>query len=974
LLIYHSRGITVRDSITIQGAKEHNLKNITVAIPRNQLVVITGVSGSGKSTLAFDTVYAEGQRRYLESMDTFAKRFIAQLKRPNVDFVTGLSPVISIEQKTTIRNPRSTVGTMTDIYDYLRMLYATIGIPHCPYCGREVPVRSAKQMLEWVRQLPHGAEIEIRAPVLKFYGEDWAFLFDDVRAKGYRRVYIDGRLVDTSQELTLDEDEPYRVDVLVDHFNVHPGMDRQILASLEHGLMVGEGFVSLHIVAEGDYPTIAKTQLPGCPEHGVLMGEQEAHYFSFNLPSGSSSCVTCTGLGTYRRVHPDLLVLDKSKGIRSGAFAKEALNYDKNNWTGRMVYSLAHYYGFNLDTPFADLPPEVVDILFYGTKGEKFTIILPEGATVGAQHVGREMRFGGIISHIERSYRRYRKEGTYNHWMEEWLKKVMVEHTCPDCGGKRLKPQRFQVTVGGKTIHELGEMSFEALIAFLEQVPIPEKKIKAGTQVVHEIVRRLRLLLDIGLDYLTLNRPSNTLSGGESQRIRLSTQIGSDLMGMLYVLDEPTIGLHPYDSRKMVTTLRRLRDLGNSVIVVEHDEAIIRAADHIIEMGPGPGEHGGEVVAAGGLDVIRRNPASLTGQYLEGVCCIPLPGHRRSPNGKNLVVRGAQENNLQDIDVILPLGVFTCITGVSGSGKSSLIHEILYKRLVQALYDSRVLPGRHRSLEGVEHISDVIHIDQSPIGRSSRSNPATYIGVYDTIRALFAGTPEAQERGYTVTRFSFNAREGRCEECQGEGVLWTHLQYMADVETVCPVCKGGHYNAETLEIKYLGKSIADVLDMSLEESRSFFSGPGGVSTGSGSRAIHHKLRIMNELGLGYLKLGHPAPKLSGGEAQRIKLAHELGKIKRGRHNLYILDEPTTGLHAADIQKLLDSLNRLVDAGHTVVVIEHHLDVIKTADWVIDLGPDGGQSGGRLVAQGTPEQVAQVEGSYTGQYLKTVIAR
>ncbi len=982
----------MRETITVQGAKEHNLKNITVEIPRNQLVVITGVSGSGKSTLAFDTVYAEGQRRYLESMSTFTKKFIAQLKRPNVDFVIGLSPVISIEQKTTIRNPRSTVGTMTDIYDYIRMLYATIGVAHCPYCGREVPVRTVKGMLDHLMSLPEGTEVEIRAPVFKFYGEDWAYLFDDVRSKGYRRVYIDGKLADTSQALELDEDESFRIEVLVDRFAIRPGMDKQVQASLEHGLLIGEGFISLHIPAPtpappppANYAGRREEESPpllpffgsgggagvgadgACPEHGVLMGEQEAHYFSFNLPSGSSSCVTCLGLGTYRRVHPSLLVIDPGKGIRNGAFSKEALNYDKNNWTGRLVYSLGQHYGFSLDTPFQGLPPEVVDILFYGTKGEKFPILLPEGATVGAQHAGREMRFGGIINHIERSYRRYRKEGTYNHWMEEWLKKVMIEQTCPDCGGKRLKPQRFLITVGGKTIHEMGEMTYEELIRFLEAVPIPEKKRQAGSQVAHEIVRRLRLLLDIGLDYLTLNRPSNTLSGGESQRIRLSTQIGSDLMGMLYVLDEPTIGLHPFDSRKMVATLRRLRDLGNSVIVVEHDEAIIRAADHIIELGPGPGEHGGEVVAAGTPDEIGREARSLTGQFLSGARAIPLPAFRRSPNGKNLVILGAGENNLRDIDVTFPLGVFICVTGVSGSGKSSLIHEILYKKLYSIFYDHRVLPGKHRSIQGVEWVSDIIHIDQSPIGRSPRSNPATYIGVYDRVRALFAETPEAQQRGYTASRFSFNAKGGRCEECQGEGVLRTHLQFMADVESVCPVCKGAQYNAETLEVAYHGQSIADVLGMSIEEAAGFFAGA------SRARLIHHKLRTLHELGLGYLKLGHPATKLSGGEAQRIKLAHELGKIKRGRHNLYILDEPTTGLHAADIQKLLDSLNRLVDAGHTVLVIEHHPDVIKTADWIIDLGPNGGDAGGRIVAQGTPEEVARVEEGYTGRYLRHVIS-
>jgi excinuclease ABC subunit A len=980
----------MRDTITVQGAKEHNLKNITVDIPRNQLVVITGVSGSGKSSLAFDTVYAEGQRRFLESMSTFAKKFVSQLKKPNVDFVMGLSPVISIEQKTVVRNPRSTVGTMTDIYDYLRMLYATIGVAHCPYCKRQAPVRNTKQMLEHLMRLPEGTEVEIRAPVLKFYGEDYAYLFDDVRTKGYRRAYINGRLVDTSQELDLNEDEVYQIDVLVDRFAVRSGMDKQVLASLEHGLLLGEGFISLHVLyadergftrtntdKEEGRTKISKSQCPiagfyadfACPEHGVVMGEVEAHYFSFNLPSGSSSCVTCLGLGTYRSVHPELLVADPERSISGGAFSKEALNYDKNNWTGRMIYSVAQHYGFSVETPFKDLPPEAVDILFYGTRGEKVPIVLPPGAKVGQRHEGREIRFGGIINFIERNYRRYRKEGRFNHWMDEWLKKVMVEHTCPDCGGKRLKPQRFLVTIGGKTIHELGEMSYETLIAFLEQIPIPARKLEAGKQIVREIVRRVQLLLDIGLDYLTLNRPSNTLSGGESQRIRLSTQIGSDLMGMLYVLDEPTIGLHPYDNRKMIDTLRRLRDLGNSVIVVEHDEAVIRAADHIIEMGPGPGEHGGTVVVHGPVDDVLRDPLSLTGQYLTGTRHIPLPDARRCPNGHNLVIRGARENNLRDIDVTIPLGVLTCITGVSGSGKSSLIHEILYKKLYAVFHDHRVLPGKHRAIEGIEYVSDVIHIDQSPIGRTPRSNPATYIGVYDAIRRLFAGTADAQARGYTASRFSFNVKEGRCEECAGEGVLRTKLQFMADVESLCPVCKGARYNAETLEIKYHGKSIGDVLEISIEEAVAFFADQASTRK---TNTVVHKLRTMHELGLGYLKLGHPATKLSGGEAQRIKLAHQLGKIKRGKHNVYILDEPTTGLHAADIEKLLVSLNRLVDAGHTVIVIEHHLDVIKTADWIIDLGPEGGDVGGRIVAQGAPEEVAGVVTSYTGRYLREVM--
>lgn len=958
----------MRDTISVQGAKEHNLKNITVDIPRDRLVVITGVSGSGKSSLAFDTLYAEGQRRYLDSMSAFTKKFIEQLKKPKVDFVVGLSPVISIEQKTTNRNPRSTVGTMTDIADYLRMLYATMGQARCPYCRNHTLVKTDKQILERILQLPAGSEVEIRAPVFKFYGEDWPYLLDDVRTKGYRKLYVNDQFVDASQGVELDEDEDYKIDVLVDRFVPQVRMEKAILASIRHAGMVGEGFLSVHILSAPDDPrSRARVQAfyddLACPTHGVTMLEPEPHYFSFNLPSGSSSCVTCLGLGTYRQVHPDLLVLDRNKSVEGGAFAKEALNYDKNNWTGRIIYSLAQHYNFRLDVPIKDLPRTALDLLLHGTKGERFPIIIPPGAKVGSQHEGRAMRFGGIINHIEHSYRRYRKEGTFNHWMEEWLKKVMVEHTCPDCGGKRLKPQRMLVTIQGKNIYELGEMRFAELVEFLEAMPLPVRKRDMAEQIQHELIRRLRLLLDIGLTYLTLNRPATTLSGGESQRIRLSSQIGSDLMGMLYVLDEPTIGLHPQDGQKMVDTLHRLRDLGNSVVVVEHDELIIRAADYVIEMGPGPGDHGGEVVAHGTMDEILNNTRSLTGQYLSGARSIPRPPAHRAINGHNLIVRGAAENNLRDIDVTVPLGVFICVTGVSGSGKSSLVHEILYKKLYSIFHDPRVFSGKHRAIEGIENITDVIHIDQSPIGRSPRSNPATYIGFYDNIRALFASTELAQERGFTPTRFSFNTKEGRCDECGGEGILYGRLLGMADVETLCPVCKGAQYNAATLEVTYQGKTIADVLAMTIEEGISFFSS---------QRAIRHKLQTMHDLGLGYLRLGHPSTKLSGGEAQRIKLAHELGKIKYGRHNLYILDEPTTGLHIADIEKLLASLNRLVDAGHTVLVIEHHLDVIKTADWVIDLGPDGGEEGGQIVAQGTPEQVALVPESFTGRYLQAAL--
>jgi excinuclease ABC subunit A len=956
----------MQDTITVKGAREHNLKSIDVDIPRNKLVVITGVSGSGKSSLAFDTVYAEGQRRFLESLSAYSRKFVAQLKRPNVDFVTGLSPVLSIEQRTAVRNPRSTVGTMTDIYDYLRMLFATSGVAHCPYCRREVPVKSPQQILDHLLSLPEGTEVDIRAPVFKFFGEDNDYLFDDVRTKGYRRLYIDGQFHDMSQALELDEEQAYQIDVVIDCFTVRPNTEKQILASLQHGLLIGEGFLSIHELrsqaaglAEPAGHEDFHTRF-GCPEHGVVMGEVEPHYFSFNLPSGSSSCLTCLGLGTYRQVHPDLLVPDRSRSIREGAFVEAAFKYDKNLWDGRIMYSLAQQYDFSLDTPFRELPDAIVDILLYGTRGEKIRIVLPDGATLGAEHIGREIRYGGIINRIERRYRRYRKDGVHNHWMEEYLKKVMVEHVCPDCGGKRLKPQRFLVTVGRRTIHELGQLPLEDLSVFLDGVTIPTRNRAAGTQIVKEIIRRVRLLQDIGLDYLTLNRPSSTLSGGESQRVRLSTQIGSGLMGMLYVLDEPTVGLHPQDNIKMIDTLQRLRDIGNSVIVVEHDESTMRAADHIIELGPGPGQRGGRVVAEGPMGQILHSTESLTGQYLQGVQRIELPEMRRSPNGKNLIIRGARENNLRDVDAVIPLGVFTCVTGVSGSGKSSLVHEILYKRLYATFHDSRVMPGDHCGIDGLEHVSDVILIDQSPIGRSPRSAPATYIGVYDGIRKLFANTVDARERGYTISRFSYNVKGGRCEECGGEGLLKTRLQFMADVESPCLVCKGARYNAETLEVTFRDKDIAQVLDMSIAEGAEFFAD---------ERLIAHKLGTMNELGLGYLQLGHPATHLSGGEAQRVKLAHQLGKVKRGRHNVYILDEPTTGLHLADIRRLLDSLNRLVDAGHTVIVIEHHMDVIKTADYVVDLGPGAGHRGGKVVACGTPEDVAGVELSYTGRYLR-----
>jgi len=951
----------MRQTIAVEGARENNLKNVSVEIPRDRLVVVTGMSGSGKSSLAFDTVFAEGQRRFMESLSSYAKRFIAQLKKPDVDFVHGLSPVVSIEQKTTFNNPRSTVGTMTDIYDYLRMLFATVGTPHCPYSGKETPVRTPHQMAERMLSLPQGTEIEVRAPIFKVHGEDWAYLFDDIRTQGCRYVLVDDQVCDIGDAIELDEDTDYRLEAIIDRFIIQDDIQKQIIASLEHGLKIGDGFLSFHL-SDTKFARSKKGKdfYKGfvLPPHNTVRGEMHAGDFTFNEPTGA--CRTCSGLGTYLQVHPDLLVPDKNRSILEGCFVREAFKYDPNSWGGRIMYSLCQHYKFSLDTPFEELPQKIVDLLFYGTHGEKFATIIPPDAKQGKRHKGRKMGYDGIINRIERRYRHYRQKGTANTGMEDYLRKIMVEYDCPACKGARLKRQGLLVTIKGKTIYQLGEMHLQELLDSCEKIPMPAGKKEAGAQVLREINSRIELLLGIGLDYLNLNRRSGTLSGGEAQRIRLSTQIGSGLMGMLYVLDEPSIGLHPKDNVKMIETLRRLRDIGNTVIVVEHDEDTMRAADHIIEIGPGPGVHGGEVVAEGPIAKILKNKTSLTGQYLSGRKYIPVPDQRRQANGKNLLIRGATHNNLQNIDVKLPLGLFTCITGASGSGKSTLVHEILYKKLYSIYHDSRMLSGQHRSLEGSEHISDVINIDQSPIGRSPRSNPATYIGFYDNIRKLFAATPAAKAKGFTVSRFSFNVKGGRCEECGGEGTITTKLSFMPDVEVPCPACKGARYNEDTLEVTYNGRNIAEVLDMSIEEGVEFFGA---------EKLIAHKLGVLDDLGLGYLQIGHPAPILSGGEAQRVKLASELSKMKRGKHNLYILDEPTTGLHLADVQRLLDCLNRLVDSGHTVLVIEHQLDVIKTADYVIDLGPEGGHNGGDIMAQGTPEEICEDFESHTGRFLQ-----
>jgi len=952
----------MRETIGVKGARENNLQNVHVEIPREKLVVMTGISGSGKSSLAFETIYAEGQRRFLESLSAYSRKFVAQLKKPDVDFIHGLSPVISIEQKSVSKNPRSTIGTMTDIFDYFRVLYATTGEAHCPYCRADIPVRTAVQMAEHVLSLPEGTVVEVDAPVFKIYGEDYPYLFGQIRSRGYRRLRVDDELVDLSDELELDEARSYDLEVVIDTIVVKPDIYKSLVVSIGNGLRVGEGFLRFRILTPQQVKNKSAFYASfACPDHQVSMGEMEPYYFAFNEPS--SACPTCLGLGVYLHVHPDLLVPDKSRSIKGGAFIPEAFKYDKNLWPTRLLYSLAQHYGFSLETPFAELPPEAVDLVLYGSKGERFPLVLPEGAAKGQEHVGRLFRYDGIINEIERRYRHYRREKVAHTWMEEYLKKVMVEQTCPDCKGTKLKQQRLLVTLNGKNIIEVGDLTLAELKEFLTSLPPFSRHPQVGQQIVREIITRVDLLLDIGLDYMSLNRKAATLSGGESQRVRLSVQIGSELMGMLYVLDEPSIGLHPRDNIKMIRTLQRLRDIGNTVIVVEHDEETIRAADHIIEIGPGPGAHGGQVVAEGPIEAIMKNPNSLTGHYLSGQRTISMPAGRRTPNGKTLVVRGAQENNLKQIDVTIPLGLFVCITGVSGSGKSTLINEILYKKLYSVFHDSRVLPGAHAGVEGIEHLRDVINIDQTPIGRTPTSNPATYIGLYDAIRQLFANTPESQRRGYTASRFSFNVKGGRCEECAGQGLVTTTLQFMPDVEVVCETCKGARYNEETLEVTYRGKNIAQVLDMSIEEAAGFFKN---------IPLIAHKLGVLNQLGMGYLKLGQSSTTISGGEAQRVKLAHELGKIKRGGRNLYILDEPTTGLHLADIQRLLDSLNRLVDAGNTVVVIEHHLDVIKTADWVIDLGPEGGKHGGLIVAQGTPEEIAGCPESYTGQFLREVL--
>ena len=949
-----------RTTIAVQGARVHNLRNISVEIPRDRMVVVTGLSGSGKSSLAFDTIYAEGQRRYLESLSSYAKRFVAQVSKPDVDFVFGLSPVISIEQKTTGSNPRSTVGTMTDIASYLNLLFATVGEPHCPRTGELTPNRSASQILEAILSLPEGAEIELRAPVFTVYGEDLEFVFTEVRKKGCRTVIVDGKPLDISEQVDLEAEDVTQMDAVVDRFVVSRRHEKAIKAGIAATLLVGDGLIQVHVArgagkaeAERFYKAISS------PTQHLVYGEIGPEFFVFNNPE--SACRTCGGLGVDKITHPDLLIPDPKRSILGGCFVKEAHKYNPDTWDGRLMYSLSLALEFPLDAPWKQLPEKVRKAILYGVE-RKIPLHTPPDAKVRlkSNEEGRELAWHGIARRIERHYRRYRQRGEANSNMEAWLDKVMVEQTCPDCNGARLRATRALFTVGGKSIHEIGQLNFDELHAFLGTIKPAGRGADAGRHVLKEISGRLELLLGIGLDYLNFNRRSGTLSGGESQRIRLSTQIGSGLMGMLYVLDEPSIGLHPKDNVKMIRTIESLRDIGNTVIVVEHDEDTIRAADHLIEMGPGAGVHGGRVVVQGTLADVLKCKASPTGQFLSGRRAIATPATRRKGNGQALTVRGAHENNLKAIDVAFPLGTMVAVTGASGSGKSTLINEVLFKALWKALVDTRTLPGKHDAVDGIEHVHRVVSIDQSPIGRNSRSNPATYIGFYDAIRDLFASTPLSIERDYKPGRFSFNVAGGRCEECQGEGAITTQLYFMPDVEVTCGVCKGARFNTETLEVTVRGKTIADVLNMSVEEGVPFFAA---------EPAIQRKIKVLDDLGLGYLTLGQSSTTLSGGEAQRIKIATELSTLQRSKHTVYILDEPTTGLHLADIQHLLDSLNRLVDAGHTVILIEHHMDVIKTADHVIDLGPEGGHAGGAVVVTGTPEAVAKCKASHTGRFLK-----
>ena len=942
--------IRPREYIKIRGANEHNLKNIDVDIPRNELVVLTGLSGSGKSSLAFDTIYAEGQRRYMESLSSYARQFLGQMEKPNVEKIEGLSPAISIDQKSTNRNPRSTVGTVTEIYDYFRLLYARVGIPHCPKCGKEIRKQSVDQMVDQVMELPEGTKIQLLAPVVRGKKGEHAKVFERAKKSGYVRVMVDGNMYELSEEIKLDKNIKHNIEIVVDRLVVKPGIERRLTDSIENVLALTEGLFLLDVIG-GEQVTFSQSF--ACPDCGISISEIEPRSFSFNNPFGA--CPVCFGLGYKMEFDPELMIPDRHLSLNQGAI--QVIGWqsstDKGSFTNALLRALSTAYDFSLDTPFEELPEKIRHMLIYGGFGE-----------VKVHYVGQRgegtypVTFEGLIKNVER---RYRETGSDT--MKQEYESFMRITPCKECGGMRLKKEALAVTVCDKNIYEITAMSIGNLQQFLTDLKLTKQQMLIGGQVLKEIRARVGFLIDVGLNYLSLARATGTLSGGEAQRIRLATQIGSGLVGVCYILDEPSIGLHQRDNDKLLNTLKNLRDLGNSLIVVEHDEDTMLAADHIVDIGPGAGSHGGEVVAQGTAEEIMQIPDSVTGQYLSGILQIPVPDTRKKPTGF-LKIIGAAENNLKNVTVDIPLGVMTCVTGVSGSGKSSLVNEILYKHLAKSLNRARTIPGKHREIQGIDQLDKVINIDQSPIGRTPRSNPATYTGVFDQIRDLFAGTQDARARGYKKGRFSFNVKGGRCEACGGDGIIKIEMHFLPDVYVPCEVCGGKRYNRETLDVKYKGKSIYDVLEMTVEEAVPFFDSIPSVK---------RKIETLNDVGLSYVKLGQPSTTLSGGEAQRIKLATELSRQSTGK-TIYILDEPTTGLHFADVHKLVEILQRLVENGNTVVVIEHNLDVIKCADYIIDMGPEGGDGGGQVVTKGTPEEVAENPDSYTGQYIKKMLEK
>ena len=937
------------DKLIIKGAREHNLKNINVEIPRDKLVVLTGPSGSGKSSLAFDTIYADGQRRYVESLSSYARMFLGQMDKPEVDSIEGLSPAISIDQKTTSKNPRSTVGTVTEIYDYLRLLYARIGVPHCPVCGREIRQQTIDEIIDRLMQYPEGTKLQLLAPIARRRKGEFRKELEGAAKSGFVRVRIDGSMYDLSEEIKLDKNKKHDIEIVVDRLVIKQGISSRLTDSVETALKTADGLV----IALTDSEETLFSQHYSCPEHNISIEELSPRMFSFNNPMGA--CEKCTGLGNFLEVSPDLVIPDKTKSINEGAIRASGWSVWEHSTIAAMYFDgLAAHFGFSLDTPVGELDPKILDILLYGTQ-EKFLMTRKNEYGTGTYNT----TFEGIIHNLSRRFRE-----TNSDWVRNEIQRTMTEVPCPDCAGKRLKPLALSVTVGGLNISELCELSVGEAIEFISSLSLSERDKMIAERIIKEILDRLSFLKNVGLQYLTLSRPAASLSGGESQRIRLATQIGSSLVGVLYILDEPSIGLHQRDNCRLIDTLKNLRDIGNTVIVVEHDEDTIRAADYVVDIGPAAGVHGGEVMYAGDVEGLKKCEKSLTGDFLSGRKRIEIPEKRRPTGDRWLTVKGAQENNLKDLTVRFPIGVITCVTGVSGSGKSTLVNEILYKKLAAQLNRAHTFAGKHKSIEGIEHLDKVIAINQAPIGRTPRSNPATYTGVFDDIRALFAGTVDAKRRGYASGRFSFNVKGGRCEACSGDGILKIEMHFLPDVFVPCEVCKGRRYNRETLEVKYKDKSIADVLDMTVEEALTFFSA---------IPKIKNKLQTLYDVGLSYVTLGQSATTLSGGEAQRVKIASELLKKSTGK-TIYILDEPTTGLHPSDVKVLIDVIGRLAEGGNTVIIIEHNLDVIKTADHIIDLGPEGGSGGGQVVAAGTPEEVAAVPESFTGQFLKPLLKK